>query len=380
MPKNNPLDRKYMGIAISLARKGMGRTNPNPAVGAVLVKNGRIIARDYHKKAGAPHAEALVIKKAGRDAAGATLYCTLEACSHYGKTPPCVDALIRSGIKRAVFAMKDPNPLNDGKGISRLKKAGIRAECGLLAEEAASLNKPFIKFMKRQRPYVTIKIAESLDGKIADAKGNSKWITSLESRRFVHKLRSQSGAVMIGVNTLLKDNPLLTNRYYRAIRRQPMRVIVDTCLKTPIASRILKNVGGTVLIAAGRGAAAKRKALLEKKGARVVLLPEKNGRVKLAAVLKYLNKIGVMSVLCEGGGELVSSLIRERLADEAYFFIAPKIIGGRLAPSSCGGPSTDMRDSINLKNIRVEKIGTDILVQGEFPLYGGFARKAKRGA
>ncbi len=380
MPKVNPLDKKYMGIAISLAKKGIGRTNPNPAVGAVLVKNGRIIAADYHKKAGASHAETLVIKKAGRDAAGATLYCTLEACSNYGKTPPCVDALIKSGIKRAVFAMKDPNPLNGGKGISRLKKAGIRAEYGLLAEEAAFLNKPFIKFMTKQMPYVTIKIAGSLDGKIADAKGNSKWITSEKSRRFVHKLRSQSDAVMIGINTLLKDDPLLTNRYYRAIRRQPMRVIVDTYLKTPIASRILKSSAGTVLIAAGRGASVKRKALLEKKGARVVLLPEKNGRVKLAAVLKYLNNLGVMSVLCEGGGELVSSLIRERLADEAYFFIAPKIIGGRLAPSSCGGPPADIRDAVNLKNIRVEKIGPDILVRGEFHPCGGFARKAGRGA
>ncbi|MDP3789175.1 MAG: bifunctional diaminohydroxyphosphoribosylaminopyrimidine deaminase/5-amino-6-(5-phosphoribosylamino)uracil reductase RibD, partial [Candidatus Omnitrophota bacterium] len=314
MPGNNLQDKKYMGIAVSLAKRGTGKTSPNPAVGAVLVKAGRIIARDYHKKAGAPHAEILVIKKAGQDAAGATLYCTLEACSHYGKTPPCTDALIRSGIKRAVFAMKDPNPLNDGKGIYRLKKAGIRTEYGLLAEEAASLNKPFIKFMNRQMPYVIIKIAESLDGKIADANGNSKWITSLESRRFGHKLRSQSDAVMIGINTLLKDNPLLTNRYYRAIRRQPMRIIVDTNLKTPVASRILKSSGGTVLIAAGSGASEKRKASLEKKGARVVLLPKSNGRVKLTAVLKYLNSLGVMSVLCEGGGELISSLIRERLA------------------------------------------------------------------
>lgn len=366
MPGNNPRDEKYMGIAVSLARKGTGRTSPNPAVGAVLVKAGRIIARDYHKKAGAPHAEILVLKKAGQDTAGATLYCTLEACSHYGKTPPCTDALIRSGIKRAVFAMKDPNPLNNGKGIYRLRKAGIRTECGLLAGEAASLNKPFIKFMKRQMPYVIIKIAESLDGKIADANGNSKWITSLKSRRFVHKLRSQSDAIMIGINTLLKDDPLLTNRYYRAIRRQPMRIIVDTGLKTPVTSRILKSSGGRVLIAAGRSASDRKKRLLEKKGAEAVLLPEKNGYVKLFALLKHLKGIGVMSVLCEGGGELISSLIRERLADEAYFFIAPKIIGGRLAPSSCGGPSTDIRDAANLKNVRVEKIGADILVRGEF--------------
>lgn len=367
MKKINPIDKKYMGIAVSLAKKGMGRTSPNPAVGAVIVKNNRIIAADYHKKAGSPHAEALVVKKAGANARGATLYCTLEACTHYGKTPPCVDAIIKSGIKRAVFAMKDPNPINCGKGIAKLKKAGIKAEYGLLEGEAKNLNRPFIKFMKRRLPYVVLKIAESLDGKIADSYGNSKWITSEESRKFVHRLRAQNDAVMIGINTLLKDDPLLTNRYYRGVNRQPLRVILDRNLRTPLASRILKNGrnSGAVLIAGAKGASAKRRQALEKKGAKVVSLPDKKGRVQLIPLLKYLRDIGVMSVLCEGGGELVSSLIRERLADEVCFFISPKIIGGRLSPTSCGGPAADIKDSVQAKNVKVEKIGSDILVRGD---------------
>lgn len=367
MPKIDPIDKKYMSIAVSLAKNGMGKTSPNPAVGAVLVKNGRIIAADYHKKAGLPHAEALVIKRAGAGARGATLYCTLEACSHYGKTPPCVDTIIKSGIKRAVFAMKDPNPVNDGEGIARLKRAGIKTEYGLLKEEAIALNRPFIKFMRQHRPYVTLKIAESLDGKIADSYGNSKWITSGESRRLVHRLRARNDAVMIGINTLLKDNPLLNNRYCRNIDRQPLRVVLDAELRTPVTSRILKSGKdrGAVLIAGGEGASAGRKSALEKKAAKVMLLPKKDGRVKLSALLKYLRDIGVMSVLCEGGGELVSSLIKERLADEVYFFISPKIIGGRLSPTSCGGPSADIKDSVKVKNAKAEKIGPDILIRGE---------------
>lgn len=367
MSRINPIDKKYMTLAVSLAKKGAGKTSPNPAVGAVLVKDGRIIAADYHKKAGLPHAEALVIKKAGAKSRGATLYCTLEPCTHYGKTPPCADALIKSGVKRAVFAMKDPNPVNYGKGIAELKRAGIKTECGLMESEAGYLNRPFIKFMKRRLPYVTVKIAESLDGKIADSKGNSKWVTSGESRKFAHRLRAQNDAVMVGIKTLLKDDPLLTNRYCRAINKQPLRVILDSRLQTPPASKILKNGKncGAVLIAAAKGASAKRKSALEKKGAKVVLLPEKNGRVKLISLLKYLGGIGAMSVLCEGGGELISSLIREHLADEVYFFVSPKIIGGRLSPTSCEGPSTDIKDSVKIKNIKVEKIGPDILIRGD---------------
>lgn len=367
MKKYDSIDKRYMSLAISLAQKGMGKTSPNPAVGAVLVKNGKIIAAAYHKKAGLSHAEVLAMKKAGTNTRGATLYCTLEACTHYGKTPPCVDAIIKNGVKRAVFAMNDPNPVNHGRGIAKLKQAGIKTECGLLKNEAESLNHPFIKFMRKQLPYVTIKIAESLDGKIADSKGNSKWITSEASRKLVHKLRAQNDAVIIGINTLLKDNPLLTNRYYSTIKRQPLRIILDEQLRTPLTSRILKSGKdrGAVLIVGGKSAPRQKKSALERKGAEVVLLPEKNGRVRLISALKCLKSKGVMSILCEGGGEVISSFIREHLADEIYFFIAPKIIGGKLSPTSCGGPSSDIKHLAKVKNMKIERIGPDILIRGD---------------
>ncbi|MBU4488596.1 MAG: bifunctional diaminohydroxyphosphoribosylaminopyrimidine deaminase/5-amino-6-(5-phosphoribosylamino)uracil reductase RibD [Candidatus Omnitrophica bacterium] len=364
----HPRDRKYMAIALSLAEKGIGMTAPNPVVGAVLVKNGRIVAADYHRKAGAPHAEALAIKRAGKDARGATLYCTLEACAHYGKTPPCADLVIKSGIKRAVFAMKDPNPLNNGKGLTCLKKAGIKTECGILEDEARSLNRPFIKFMKKRLPYVTLKIAQSLDGKIADKDGCSKWISSEESRHLVHKLRALNDAVMVGVNTLMKDDPLLNNRHCPAFKKQPLRIILDTDLRTPKASRILKNSkgDGAILIACGKGVSLKKKRSLEKKGAEVVLLPRENGRVKLISLLRYLYARGIMSLLCEGGSELCASLVKNRLADEAYFFISPKIIGGKSAPTACGGSGSSIKDATGLKDVRVETCGPDIVIRGEF--------------
>lgn len=364
--KRDLLDKKYMKIAISLAEKGIGKTNPNPAVGAVLVKNGKVIAADYHKKAGSMHAEALAISSAGNKAKGATLYVTLEPCTHSGKTPPCVNAIIKSGIKRAIFGTRDPNPINYGQGIARLKQAGIETRCGVLRNEAIGLNRPFTKFMKRHLPYVTVKMAQSVDGKIADAKGHSRWITSVASRRLVHKLRSQNDAVMVGINTLLKDNPRLTNRAYREIRKQPLRIILDTDLRIPLCSVILNDIKNTgkVLIAGGKGASLKKKLSIEKRGAKVILLPKKNNHINLRSLLKYLKSMNVMSILCEGGGGLVSSLIRERLADEIFFFISPRIIGGRRSLASCDGLPGNLKKSIKLKKPMVERVGQDFLIKG----------------
>ena len=362
------VDEKYMRVAISMAKKGIGMTSPNPAVGAVLVKNGKIIASAYHKKAGLMHAEALAIKKAGEKARGAALYGTLEACTNYGKTPPCADAIVRSGIKRAVFAMRDPNPVNHGRGISRLRRAGIDIKCGILQREALDLNRPFVKFMKKQIPYITLKMAQSLDGKIADSKGRSRWITSKASRRLVHRLRAQNDAIMIGVNTIIKDDPLLTGRICSRKPKQPVRIILDTDVRTPLNSRIFGNdntSGGKVLIAAGRGASLKKKALLEKKGAEVILLPQRSDRVDITSLMRYLARMDILSVLCEGGGELSAALLKDRLVDEVFFFIAPRIIGGKTAPTSCGGMASDIRKSIRLKNVKIEKIGQDILVRGD---------------
>ena len=312
------------------------------------------------------HAEALVISKAGNKAKGATLYVTLEACAHSGKTPPCVNLMIKSGIKRAVFAVRDPNPVNYGRGIAMLKRAGIETRCGVLKNKAADLNRPFAKFMKRHLPYVTIKMAQSVDGKIADAKGRSRWITSAASRRFVHKLRSQNDAVMVGINTLIKDNPRLTNRSCGRIKKQPLRIILDTNLRIPLRSDVLNNAknSGTTLIAGGRGASVKKKLSIEKRGAEVILLPKKNNRIDLYSLLRYLAGINMVSVLCEGGSALASSLIKEKLADEVFFFISPRIIGGRTSPASYDGLAGDLKRSIMLKKPGMERVGQDFLIRG----------------
>lgn len=365
--KHNLLDEKYMEMAVSLAKKGIGKTSPNPAVGSLLVKNGKVVARAYHKKTGSMHAEALAIKKAGREACGATLYSTLEACTHYGKTPPCVNAILESGIKRAVFAMKDPNPINYGRGIARLRRAGIKTECGILEKASSDLNRPFTKFIKKGSPYITLKMAQSVDGKTADTRGRSKWITSQVSRELVHKLRVKNDAVMIGINTLLKDDPLLTSRSGRQIEKQPLRIILDTNLRTPLRSRILKNSKmrqGEVLIVGGEGASLKKKTLLEKKGAKVILLPRKAGGIDLVSLMGRLADMNVTSILCEGGGELSASLLKDKLVDEVFFFISPRIIGGRTSPTSCDGSYSDIRKSVRLKNISVERVGPDILIRG----------------
>lgn len=359
------VDEKYMRRALSLAKKGLGRTSPNPAVGALLVKDGRILASAYHKKAGSMHAEALAIRRAGRRTRGATLYCTLEACSSRGKTPPCVEAIIRSGIKRAVFAMRDPNPVNYGGGIRRLKRAGVDTACGVLRDEAMELNRPFTKFIKKGLPYITIKLAQSLDGKTADSAGRSRWITSASSRRLVHRLRARSDAVLAGANTVIKDDPLLTNR--GGGKNQPLRVILDTDLRIPPESRVIdgrKDRGRGALIIGGRNASQKKKRILEGRGARVVLMPREKNQIDLSRAMRYLAGIGVVSVLSEGGGELSASLLRKGLADEVFLFIAPRIIGGRNAPGSFGGAASDIRNSFFLKDMRMEKIGPDILVRG----------------
>lgn len=362
--KRNSLDEKYMKMAIELAKKGIGRTSPNPSVGAVLVKDGRVISSAYHRKAGAMHAEASAIKKAGKRARGATLYSTLEACTHYGKTPPCTEAILKSGIKRAVFAARDPNPINHGRGIAKLRDAGIKTDCGVLEKESEALNRPFTKFIKSRIPYVTVKMAQSVDGKIADAKGRSKWISSLPSRRLGHRLRGRNDAVIIGVNTLLKDDPLLTKRIGGEIKRQPLRIILDTNLRSPLDSRVFKNKDGEVLVVGGEGASLKRKALLERRGAKVILMPRKENRVNLYRLMRYLADANITSLLCEGGGELAASLLKEGLADEAYFFISPRIIGGRTSPTSFGGLYSDIRRSAALKEASVRRMGSDILIRG----------------
>jgi len=363
MSKTLTINEKYMRMAIALARKGIGKTSPNPAVGALVVKNGKIISRAYHKKAGEPHAEALAIERAGSKAKGATLYATLEACTHFGKTPPCVDKIIACGIKRAVFGMRDPNPVNFGRGIAMLRKAGITTLCGVLRKEVTQLNRPFIKFMTEHLPYITVKVAQSIDGKIADTSGNSRWISSPASRNAVQRLRMRHDAIMVGINTLLEDNPRLSVRSRRC-DKQPYRIILDSDLRTPLSSRIFRHHGGDIIIIGGTGASQKRMMMLKKRGASVILVPRKKGHVDIVYAVKDLAKKGIMSILCEGGGELISSLLKERLVDEVYIFISPRFVGGRTAASSCGGDYSDIRKSFNLKDVVATKSGTDLLIKG----------------
>ena len=351
---NKYQDEKYMRIALGLARKAQGLTNPNPAVGAVIVRDGKIVGRGYHKRCGLPHAEINALTAAGSRAKGAALYVTLEPCDHFGRTPPCTDAIISSKIKRVVIGMKDPNPVNNGRGMKALNRAGIKMIAGVLEDEAKQLNKPFIKFMKTGIPYVTVKVAESIDGKIATKTGDSKWITDEDSRKYVHELRARVDAVMVGVNTVIKDDPLLLSNI--AKWKQPVRVVVDSGLKTPGKARIFSGTDISPVYIATTKHAAKR--------ANVLTVKADRGKVDLKDLLKRLGKMGVIHVLVEGGGELIAGLVEKRLVDEFLFFIAPKIIGGKAAITPVEGSGIrKMGEALMLKDVKIRKFAKDILIE-----------------
>lgn len=358
-------DEYYMKMALRLARKGQGNTSPNPIVGALLVKDGRILAKGYHKKAGLPHAEIEVLNRAGNRAKDATLYVNLEPCDHFGKTPPCTDRIIKEGVKRVVIGMRDPNPINYGKGVERLRRNGVEVKCGVLKRESSILNSIFRTYITQKRPYVTIKVAQSLDGKIATFSGHSKWITNGSSRRFVHRLRRDIDAVLVGVNTIIKDDPLLNSRL-RNSKRQPLRIILDSRLKTPKKSKIVKDRSSKVIVATTKAGLRKRKALeFQKMGVDVVSFRENRGRVDLKSLLSYLARNGISHLLVEGGGTVIASFVRDRLVDEMLIFISPKIIGGRDAITSVEGEGIRFVDeAIKLKNIELKRFNQDILIRG----------------
>lgn len=356
-------DERYMRIAINLAKKAEGETNPNPIVGAVIVKNGHIVGQGYHKKAGLPHAEANALGRAGTLAKGATLYVSLEPCGHFGRTPPCTEAIIKSGIKKVVVGMKDPNPINNGRGIKRLTRRGIETKVGVLEEEARSINKPYIKFITKRMPYITVKAAQSLDGKIATRTGDSRWISGEDSRRYVHELRRKVDAVMVGANTVLKDNPLLLANLSK--ERQPIRVIVDNRLNIPLDAKLFSNVHRSpVIIATARKSARIKR--YEKVGAEVLTVKPKKAKVDLKELLKILGRRGIAHILVEGGGGLIAALAEEKLIDRFLFFIAPKIIGGKDAVTSVEGRGVDrIREAPILKNMKLRKFKDDILIEAE---------------
>ncbi len=357
----------FMKKVLELAEKGRGAASPNPMVGAVLVKNNRIIATGYHTRVGALHAEAVALKKAGPRAKSAELYVNLEPCSHVGRTPPCTDAIIKSGVRKVYSAMIDPNPLNNGRGLEILRKNRIKVSVGILEEEARRLNRAFIKYITKNMPFVTVKTAESLDGKIATRRYDSRWITSGYSRDYGHRLRSEADAVLVGVNTIVKDNPLLTSRR----KRSPIKVILDPHLRVPEDARIFSRRSPSLSIVAVLKKVLDKKAAIEKidrlnkKGVLVISCPDKAGRIALKGLLKELAGLEIAHLLVEGGGDTVAGFIEAGLVDRVLFFIAPKIIGGRDAVTSVEGRGVDkVKKAIPLKNVEIEKIGCDILVKG----------------
>lgn len=359
--------------ALQLAETARGRTSPNPMVGAVIVKSGRIIAEAFHEKAGKDHAEAAAMKKARGAAKNATMYVTLEPCCHHGRTPPCTDAIIAAGIEKVVVAATDPNPLVCGKGIARLKAAGIGVQLGLHQKEAEKLNEAFNKWIVRKIPFVTLKAALSLDGRIAAADGSSKWITNEEARKRVHEMRAENDAVLVGVKTVLKDDPRLNVRALKKTGiRQPARVIVDTRLETPLSAAVLHSGGGKVLIATCSEDSRKIKAL-ENGGATVVCLPEKNKSVNMAELMAELGRRNIVSLIIEGGSGIFTTALTERLVDKLALFYAPILIGGgdRFSFFAGRGAGT-ITEAMKVRNLAigtmekgsVTRFNDNILVEG----------------
>ena len=358
----------YMKKVLELAEKGMGTTSPNPMVGALIVKNGKIIASAYHRRPGALHAEAIALKRAGKKAKGATLYVNLEPCGHIGRTPPCSKAIIKSGIRKVYCSMIDPNPLNNGKGKKELEKNGVKVRVGVLNKEAVKLNKVFIKYVTKKMPFVTIKAAESLDGKIATKTMDSKWITTQASRDYSHALRSKMDAVLVGVNTIIRDNPILTSRK----NKSPIKIVLDSSLRVSGGANIFSKKSPALNIVAILRKSLKDPHILKKaerfnkKGILIIACPGKNSRIDMNWLLKELAELEISRLLVEGGGDTIAGFLEQGLADRVLFFIAPKIIGGRNAVTSVEGKGVEkVSQAIELKNVKIEIIEGDILVSGE---------------
>jgi diaminohydroxyphosphoribosylaminopyrimidine deaminase/5-amino-6-(5-phosphoribosylamino)uracil reductase len=335
--------------------------NPNPLVGAVVVKNGEIVGRGFHKQFGGPHAEVVALQDAGTAATGATLYVNLEPCIHYGKTPPCTERIIEAGLSRVVIGCRDPNPLVDGKGISRLREAGIEVTEGVLGSQAHCINEIFFRFITGDRPFVQLKLAESLDGKIATHSGDSRWISSTASRREVHRLRRRFSSVLVGVTTVLTDDPLLTVRHVSG--PDPLRLVLDRNGDIPTGARLLGESGRTIVVTAAMPRE-KEQAIIGL-GSEVWRMPNKAGWIDLYRLLKRLKEDGIDSVLIEGGGETAEAFLRAGLVDKVSFFIAPIIIGGRTAVPAIGGQGIDrINDAIQLQEFEVKRIGDDLMVTG----------------
>ncbi len=319
-------DDYFMSEALHLARKGVGRTSPNPMVGAVLAKDNKLIGRGFHRCCGEAHAETIALIDAHGRTEGATLYTNLEPCIHHGRTPPCAEAIVRARLARVVVAMRDPNPAVAGRGIAFLRRHHVKVDLGLMKNQAEELNRAYIKCTKAHRPYVIVKIASSLDCRMAfpNGSGRRRYITSVDSRRMVHALRAQVGAVLVGVDTVLADNPRLTNRW--AAGPSPTRIILDARLRTPLSAHVLR-AGAPTIVVGGRTASKERAARLATRGASVIIAPTRNRKIMLRPLLKMLCRMGVTSLMVEGGARVFASFLEEKLFDELLLYVAPKIMG-----------------------------------------------------
>jgi diaminohydroxyphosphoribosylaminopyrimidine deaminase/5-amino-6-(5-phosphoribosylamino)uracil reductase len=367
---HHPADIRFMQEALRQARKGLGRTSPNPAVGAVVVRDGNIVATGYHRKAGLPHAEVEALSRLGRAGEQDTMYVTLEPCNHQGRTPPCTEAILKSGIRRVVVGMKDPNPDVSGGGCARLRKAGIEVVSGVLAPQCRRLNEAFITYITRKRPFVTLKSALTLDGWTATSTGHSQWITNERSRQFVHRLRDRSDAVMVGVGTVLADDPEMTARLKRGKGRDPVRIVLDTRLRiSPDAAILHHHSPAETLLVVGDQVPASKRNPFERPGVSLVTCSAEAGEIDLTGLMDILGQRQITSLLVEGGAAVAGSLIRAQLVDKFYFFLAPKLLGGGDGMPMASGPGPlSMDGCVGLKDARVRRFDGDVLIEG-YPKY-----------
>lgn len=359
----------FMHRALELARKAQGRTSPNPPVGAVIVRDGRIVGEGHTQPAGSWHAEVMALRQAGDEARGATMYVTLEPCCHYGRTPPCTEAIVAAGVAEVHAAMIDPNSLVGGNGLSELEAAGIRVVLGEGEAEAREITEGFVKFVTNGLPFFTLKWAMSIDGKIATQTGDSKWITGEAARAVAHHLRDSSDAIMVGVNTVITDDPQLTVRVDTGRpqrERGPLRIVVDSAGRIPLNAKVLgPELANSTVVATTEAMSVTMRQEIAQRGAEVLVLPERRGRVDLTALAKLLASRSIVNVMVEGGGTLLAAMIEAGLADKLFAFVAPKIIGGENAPSPVGGIGVNVvNDAIRLSRARIERVGDDYLIIG----------------
>jgi diaminohydroxyphosphoribosylaminopyrimidine deaminase / 5-amino-6-(5-phosphoribosylamino)uracil reductase len=358
-------DEDYMQMALELAGRGRGTTSPNPMVGAVVVAGGEVVGTGYHRFAGGPHAEVYAIEAAGARASGATLFVSLEPCNHTGRTPPCTRKILSAGIRRVVVGLRDPNPRAAG-GAEELRRNGVEVSMGVCADEAAELNEAFIAFIRTGRPFVTVKCAATLDGRIATRIRDSKWVTGERARAFGHELRHAADAILVGVGTVAADDPLLTTRLSDREPKDPVRIIVDANLRINPAANVLNHTSASeTWVVAAPGAAPAARARIERQGVRVIEAETREGLIALGPLMARLGRMGIQSLLIEGGGRVLASAFAAGIVDKVCFFYAPLILGGDDGVPICSGRGAErMRDCIRLERIRTRRFDDDVLIEG----------------